>query len=1045
VTSLNLDKTRLEQLTRAYGQDLFARVSQRSSLLFSPRWWDERMMDLTMQDETVKVQLFRFIDTLPQLHSPENIARHLREYFTEARDRLPGWARFGMRFLPQRGMLAHLLAKTARGNAEGLARKFIAGSNLEEALVAVEKLRKKHLTFTVDLLGEATITEREAAKSQQDYLELIEGLSDEVNAWKPIDLIDRDANGPLARVNVSIKLSSLFSQFDPMAPEHTSAMVRERLRPILRAAIRQRAFVNIDMEQHAFKDLTIRIFQEILDEDEFRAWPDAGIAIQAYLQSCERDLANLLTWVRRRGTPVWVRLIKGAYWDYETVIAAQEDWPLPVYPQKRQTDANYERMSLFLLEHHDWLRPAFGSHNVRSLAHAMAAAQLMGLPERSYEIQMLYGMADEVKDALVQLGQRVRVYTPYGQLLPGMAYLVRRLLENTANTSFLRASSEHVSEEKLLSSPLPPGEGPGGIPSPLPPGEGPGVREDPASHSRNQPTANSGDNMAHAHTSNHAAPPSPPAPLPAGEGRNAFKNEPLADFSQDDKRQAMQSSLASVKQQLGQPFPLVINGKRITTSDTIDSINPSHLREIVGKCGKATTQHATDAIQAAHAAFQSWRDVDPNLRADFIVKAAAIMRRRRFELAAWQVYECAKNWREADADVAEAIDFLEYYAQEMRRLANPTSRDLPGEDNTFFYEARGVTVVIAPWNFPLAILCGMATAAIVTGNTVIMKPAEQSSVIAAKLMEIYEEAGLPPGVVNFLPGVGEEIGATLAEHPDVALVAFTGSRGVGMLLNRQTAALAPGQTHIKKLIAELGGKNAIIVDDDADLDEAVNGVVASAFGFQGQKCSACSRAIVMESLHEVFLERVIEATRSMKIGPAEDPSCKVGPVIDDEARQRINGAIEKGKQEARLVYAGELGFLGSEGTYVAPHIFADVAPSASIAQEEIFGPVLAVMKAKNLDDALTIANGTAYALTGGIFSRSPENIRRVKREFRVGNLYINRKITGALVSRQPFGGFKLSGIGSKAGGADYLLQFVVPRVITENTMRRGFAPNILES
>jgi RHH-type proline utilization regulon transcriptional repressor/proline dehydrogenase/delta 1-pyrroline-5-carboxylate dehydrogenase len=977
---------------------MFARATQRSPLLFTPAWFDERLMDWTMQDETVKVQLFRFIDALPQLRSAESITRHLHEYFAEARDRLPSWARLGLPFIPRQGFLADLLAKTARGNAESLARKFIAGSNVDEALIAVQSLRRKQLTFTVDLLGEATITEKEAEKSQQDYLDLIEGLSAEVNAWTPIDLIDRDARGPLARVNVSIKLSSLFSQFDPMAPEHTSTIVRNRLRPIMRAALKHRAFVNFDMEQSSFKDLTIRIFQEILDEDEFRAWPDVGIAIQAYLRSCEGDLQNLLDWVKRRGTPVWVRLIKGAYWDYETVIAAQEDWPLPVFVCKWETDANYEKLTLFLLQNHDWLRPAFGSHNVRSLAHAMAAAQLMGLPERSYEIQMLYGMADPIKDALVRLGQRVRVYTPYGQLLPGMAYLVRRLLENTANTSFLRASfADKVPEEKLLMN----------------------------------PTMNSNGTPAYL------------APLP--EGLQGFKNEPLADFSKEMERILMQEALDNVRRQFGQTYPLVVNGEKIATSETIVSVNPSHLREIVGKCGKATPQHASQAIVAARMAFDSWRDVDPDVRADFMVKAAAIMRKRRFALAAWQVYECGKNWREADADICEAIDFLEYYAAQMRRLAKPQAKNLPGEDNAWFYEPRGVTVVIAPWNFPLAILCGMTTAALVTGNTAIMKPAEQSSVIAAMLMEIYQAAGLPRGVVNYLPGIGEEIGPTLAEHPDVALVAFTGSRGVGMLLNRQTANLAPGQTHIKKMIAELGGKNAIIIDDDADLDEAVNGVVASAFGYQGQKCSACSRVIVMESLYEVFLERLIEATRSLKIGPAEDPSCKVGPVIDDESRQRILGYIEKGKQEARLAYAGDPGFLVSEGTYVGPHIFADVAPTATIAQEEIFGPVLAVMKAKNLDEALTIANGTAYALTGGVYSRSPDNIRRVKREFRVGNLYINRKITGALVGRQPFGGFKLSGVGSKAGGPDYLLQFVVPRAITENTMRRGFAPNILES
>jgi RHH-type proline utilization regulon transcriptional repressor/proline dehydrogenase/delta 1-pyrroline-5-carboxylate dehydrogenase len=505
----------------------------------------------------------------------------------------------------------------------------------------------------------------------------------------------------------------------------------------------------------------------------------------------------------------------------------------------------------------------------------------------------------------------------------------------------------------------------------------------------------------------------------------------------------MENALAEVKRQLGQTYPLVVDGNRVTTSANIDSINPSHLREIVGKCGKATKADAEQAIIAAQRAFASWRDVDPNERADIMVKAASIARKRRYELTAWEVYECAKNWREADADVCEAIDFLEYYAAEMRRLAKPAGRVLPGEDNAFLYEPRGVAVVIAPWNFPLAILTGMTTAALVTGNTAIMKPAEQSSVIAAKLMDIYKEAGVPPGVVNYLPGVGEEIGPTLAEHPDVALVAFTGSRGVGMLLNRQTAVLAPGQSHIKKLIAELGGKNAIIIDDDADLDEAVNGVVTSAFGYQGQKCSACSRVIVTAPLYDTFLERLIEATKSLKLGPAEDPSAKIGPVIDDEARQRILGYIDKGKAEAKLVHGGDLGFLRSEGTYVAPHIFADVAPTAVIAQEEIFGPVLAVIKATDLDEALTIANGTPYALTGGLYSRSPDNIRKVKREFRVGNLYINRKITGALVSRQPFGGFKLSGVGSKAGGGDYLLQFLLPRVITENTMRRGFAPHIL--
>ncbi len=899
----HLDQAELERLTRAYGQELFARVDRQGALLFSPGWWDERLMDWTMDDPAVKVQLFRFIDVLPQLGAAPAVARHLREYFEEAEESLPAWARLGLHVVPARGLPARMLAGLARTSARRLARRFIAGSNLHEALRAIAELRRRRLAFTVDLLGEATITEAEAEKTQHDILDLVEGLSAAVNDWPHVRLIDEDGAGPLPRVNVSVKLSSLYSQFDPIDPEGTSAAVRARLRPIFRAAMRHGAFINVDMEQHAFKDLTLRIFREILDEDEFRDWPDAGIAIQAYLRSCEDDLRGLLEWVRRRGTPVWVRLIKGAYWDYETVVSAQEGWPVPVYAEKWQTDANYERMTLFLLENHAWLRPAFGSHNIRSLAHALAAVQLLGLPEDGFEIQMLYGMADPIKDALVRLGRRVRVYTPYGQLLPGMAYLVRRLLENTANNSFLRASfTERVPEEKLLMNPM------------------------------------SVDGRAHG-----AKPQAAP---------RAFRNEPVCDFSREEAREAMRQALADVRKQLGRTYPPIIDGRPVSTAATFDSVNPSHQREIVGRCGRASPEHARQAIEAAQRAFPAWRDTAPDARADLLVRTAEVLRRRRFELAAWEVYECGKPWREADADVAEAIDFCKYYAEEMRRLGRPQANNLPGEDNAYFYEPRGVAVVIAPWNFPLAILCGMTTAALVAGNTVIMKPAEQSSVIGAKLMEVLQEAGLPAGVIHYLPGIGEEIGPTLAEHPDVALIAFTGSRGVGLVLNKQTAVVQPGQDHIKRLIAEMGGKNAIIVDDDADLDEAVAGVTASAFGYSGQKCSACSRAIVLETQYDAFLERLIEATRSLKLGPAEDPATKVGPVIDADARERIAGYIAKGKQEARLAFAGDAGFLAAEGFYVAPHVFAEVPPAAVIAQEEIFGPVLAVIKVRDLDEAL---------------------------------------------------------------------------------------------
>ncbi|HZN67239.1 MAG TPA: L-glutamate gamma-semialdehyde dehydrogenase, partial [Tepidisphaeraceae bacterium] len=780
----------------------------------------------------------------------------------------------------------------------------------------------------------------------------------------------------------------------------------------LRMAKERGAFVNIDMEQYAYKGVTLRIFKEVFAEEEFREWSDVGIAIQAYLKDCGDDLADLAKWAGQRGTPVWVRLVKGAYWDYETVVAAQNNWPVPVFADKPATDANFEAQTRFLIERRDVLRPAIASHNIRSIAHAIALAEAYGLKPRGYEFQMLYGMADPIKAALTELGHRVRVYTPYGQLLPGMAYLVRRLLENTSNESFLRAGFlEHLPEEQLLMNPL--------------------------EILRRKRSNGSASGNGHPRDSRSATP---------ERAVEHFRNEPLSDFSKDEPRERMRQAIEAVRaQSRDAKFPLVIAGRRLETGRTIESLNPSMLSHVVGRCASARVEDAQAAVAAAKGAFPAWRDTPANERADLLFRAADVMRRRRFELAAWEVFETAKQWREADADVAEAIDFCEYYGRQMLRLAEPRRCDVPGEENSTVYEGRGVAVVIAPWNFPLAILCGMTAAALVAGNTVVMKPAEQSPVMGAKLMEVFEEAGVPRGVLNFLPGVGEEIGPTLVNHPDVSLIAFTGSRPVGLSIQKQAAETPAGQDHIKRVITELGGKNAVIVDEDADLDEAVHGVVASAFGYAGQKCSACSRAVVIAPVYESFVSRLVEATRSLKVGPAEDPGYSVGPVIDEDARRRILDYVEKGKREARLAYAADVGDLAWQGTFVGPHLFADVPPTAAIAQEEIFGPVLAVIKAADLDDALRIANGTKYALTGGVYSRSPANIETVRREFRVGNLYINRKITGALVDRQPFGGFKLSGTGPKAGGPDYLPQFMIARTVTENTLRRGFAPVSVET
>jgi RHH-type proline utilization regulon transcriptional repressor/proline dehydrogenase/delta 1-pyrroline-5-carboxylate dehydrogenase len=741
-------------------------------------------------------------------------------------------------------------------------------------------------------------------------------------------------------------------------------------------------------------------------EKEFRDFSDVGIVIQAYQPEAERDLQRLLAWSKERGTPVTVRLVKGAYWDYETVVCGLRGWPVPVFQEKWQSDANFEKLARLLMENYQLLRPALASHNLRSLANGIAWARHLQVPVAAYEIQMLYGMAAEQAQLFSEMGHRVRIYTPFGELIPGMAYLVRRLLENTSNDSFLRHSlAENVTPEKLFAKP---------------------EAQQPKLEARSSKAT--ADSLATCHSE-------------LGTSPMSFRNEPPTDFSKAVNRAAFQEALDGVQQELGRRYPLVIRGRVVDVKGSIISTNPSHRSQTVGQVASATRHDAEVAIAAAKWAFRDWSRMEAKYRVEYLNLLANQLQEQRFELAAWEVVEVGKPWEEADADVAEAIDFCRFYAEQALAMSHARRVDLAGEENEFHYRPRGVVAVIAPWNFPLAILTGMTVAALATGNTVVMKPAEQSSVVAAKLMDILLEIGLPDGVVNFLPGLGEEVGPVLVQSPDVDVIAFTGSRAVGLEINRQASAIDLQQHGVKRVIAEMGGKNAIIVDDDADLDEAVLGVVQSAFGYAGQKCSACSRAIVLEGAYDLFLERLTAAVRSLKLGPAEDPGTFIPPVIDDDSRERINAYIAMGTREFRVAVAGEIpATLAREGHYVAPHVFADVDPSSRLAQEEIFGPVLCVIKAKNLDEAFQIANSTDYALTGGIYSRSPNNLARARHEFEVGNLYLNRPITGALVHRQPFGGFKLSGIGTKAGGSDYLLQFVLPISITENTMRRGFAP-----
>ncbi|WP_139492196.1 L-glutamate gamma-semialdehyde dehydrogenase [Brevibacillus sp. CHY01] len=509
-----------------------------------------------------------------------------------------------------------------------------------------------------------------------------------------------------------------------------------------------------------------------------------------------------------------------------------------------------------------------------------------------------------------------------------------------------------------------------------------------------------------------------------------YKNEPFTNFKLPENKQAFETALAQVESELGREYDIIIGGERIKTEKKSKSINPSNTQQVIGVVSQADKELAEKAIQTAAQTFETWKAVPATARSRYLFKAAAILRRRKHEFSAWLTKEAGKSWPEADADTAEAIDFMEYYARQMDKLAerHPLTR-IPGEDNELYYVPLGVGIVIPPWNFPLAIMVGMTTAALVAGNTVVLKPASTTPIIAAKFMEILEDAGVPAGVVNFVPGSGGEIGDYLVEHPLTRFISFTGSRDVGLRINELAAKHRPGQKWIKRLVAEMGGKDSIVVDNDADLELAAQSIVASAFGFSGQKCSACSRAIVHQDVYDQVLNRVVELTKQLTVGDVVNPEFYTGPVVDDKAYNKILEYIEIGKSEGKLVAGGEKG--PDNGYYILPTVFADVAPDARIMQEEIFGPVVAFCKANDFDHALEIANNTEYGLTGAVISRNRAHLEKARTEFHAGNLYFNRKCTGALVGVHPFGGFNMSGTDSKAGGPDYLLLFTQAKLVSE--------------
>jgi RHH-type transcriptional regulator, proline utilization regulon repressor / proline dehydrogenase / delta 1-pyrroline-5-carboxylate dehydrogenase len=985
------DERSVEQLARRIA-DLGGRQRSR---VFHLTWWADRLLAASMYDPEFRARLFRFVDAFPALTDDADIEAHIRDEF-EGAD-VPSWFGAGLGITEWVPGGSHLSAAVARRTIDRMARQFIIGTDPKETAEACSALWRRHTAATVDVLGEHTHSEAEADKYAKRLYALVDALAGASESWPVDDLLEADDLGRVPKASVSVKVTALAPSFTMLTAEQGLEQATTRLLPVLELAAARNVSVWFDMESYDVKALTHVLFRKLLERPETDDL-HAGIVVQAYLRDSGSDIESLAEWAAGRRIPPGVRLVKGSYWDTETVEADAQSWNAPVFERKAETDENFERLVTVLHSHHGTLRAAFGSHNLRSLAVAITEARRLGIADNGYEIQLLYGMAEPVHDAMRRLGARLRVYAPMGDLVPGMAYLVRRLLENTSNESFVR---HHFAEGEALDELLAP----------------PGVIELPGRQA-----------LATRPATNPARP-------------SAYRPEPLTEWRRPD---AMDPVAVAMRAEFSRPSRKVealIGGKKLSTGRTFLSVDPADPESVVAEvtgCGSAEVE---EALVVATRAAARWRTVPVAERAAVLFGAAERMRRGRNELSALQVHEAGKGWADADADVCEAIDFCEYYGRRMLELdAGGEVQSPPGEENRLLYRGRGVCAVVSPWNFPTAIPTGMTCAALVAGNAVVLKPAEQTPAVAAELVSALFEAGLPEDVLSFLPGMGPDAGAPLVADPRVDLIAFTGSREVGLGIIEGAALRNDRRRSIVRVIAELGGKNAIVVDSDADLDEVVPAVMSSAFGFAGQKCSAASRLVCVESVHDAVVERIVEAARSLVVGPTRFAGSQLGPVIDAEAHARLVAAADRAGECGEVVLRRT--DVPDRGYFVGPVVVSRVDPSSWLARDELFGPVLATFAAKDLESAVELANRTDYALTAGIFSRSPAHVRDVTGGLRAGNVYVNRAITGAVVGRQPFGGSGLSGVGSKAGGPDYLLQFCDPQVISENTVRQGFASGV---
>ncbi len=972
------------------GRELQTALQQHTTGIFHPHWWQDRLLRHSMSDESLRLQLLRFLDVLPALRTHEAIAEHLELYYQEIRQYLPAAIRIGLDLTTGNAVLSRALAYNVRLNARRFADRFSAGDSFAEILQSCRKRRRHRLGSVLSLPGGAILSKAESGLYLQTALNLITCLSQAAAEWPEDELIDRDYHGLSAPVQLLVRSGAICTPFSTVDGDGTIRRLSEQLRTLLRTSEQCGIGIWLSAESFEQRRLTMTAFRQVLSEEEFRYCEHCGFEIDASLQLAAEEVRVLRELAQSRGIPIPVRLIGSRRPDHEIRRADGISCPDQALRSAQQIADAQEQLLESLFEDHSCFRIAVVGTTLRSVAHAIAAAEQAQLPQTAFEFHLNPVWSGQLPEILISRGHRVRIHAHTGAPVNELSLVARRLLENptlTAQVSqnFLDSACD---EELIMKS----------------------------------STDNTAEN-------------------PETDGIvTCFQNEPRTDFSLAENRTAMQEALDWVTDQAGGSFPLIIDGKSSDSRATLLSRSPSARSVIIGKVASASLEQAAEAVNAARRAFQSWAATDALTRVEYLELIAAEIRDRRFELAAWIISETGRTWREADAEVSDAIDLCQYYCTTMRNLTANQAQEIAGEELQVSWRPRGVCVAICNSFSPLSTMTGTLAAALAVGNTLVLKPSEQGAVTAAKLVEITRNSGLPGGVVNFLPGNKDELISALVSNPQTDVILFSGSHEQALAVNELAARADGGLTGLKRVIADITTSNPIVIDDDADLDVAIPAVIHSAFNSAGQHPAACSHVVVLKGIQQEFISRLEAAVADLQPGLASDPATQLGPVIDEETVAELKKTIKRLDPEldGNLLVTTNVPKTLKDGSFFAPHVFTDVHPDSVLVRQPSPGPLLAIVTARTIDDAFQIVGNRRGAVAAGVFSRNPETLARAQSEILAGSLFLNRDLTASVVARHPAGVCRMAGTGASTGTPEWLQQFAIPVAISEDVSRRGY-------